>query len=212
VFQNRGVNIGYARVSTDDQNLDLQLLALRKDGCDRIFEEQISGSAVRRPILDRALDILVAGDVFVVWRLDRVGRTMPHLIETIRLIDQKGAGFRSLTESIDTTTATGRLYFHMSAALAEFERAVTIERTRAGMKAAKARGVEVGRKRALTPAQISHARQLVEHGESPSAVARSMKVGRSTLYRALQLPTLPTGQASPGLASIVTLVSRRGAE
>lgn len=125
----------------------------------------------------------------MVWRLDCLCRSLPHLIETIRLVGEKGAGFRSLTESIDTTTAGGRLFFHMMGALAEFERALIIERTRAGMKAAKARGVEVGRKRVLTPSQISYARQLVSQGESASAVARSMKVGRSTLYRAL-MPTL----------------------
>ena len=187
VFQNDLVNIGYARVSTDDQNLDLQRNALTAAGCDPVFEDQVSGMAVPRPGLDQALTRLMAGDVLVVWRLDRLGRSLPHLIETIRLIGDKSAGFRSLTESIDTTTAGGRLYFHMMGALAEFERALIIERTRAGMKAAKARGVEVGRKRALTPAQISHARQLVEQGESPSAVARSLKVGRSTLYRALNL-------------------------
>ncbi len=190
---NESVNIGYARVSTDEQNLDLQLKALTRDGCDKVFEERVSGIALKRPRLDQALDSLVAGDVFVVWRLDRVGRTMPHLIETIRQIDQKGAGFRSLTESIDTTTATGRLYFHMSAALAEFERSLIIERTRAGMKAAKARGVVVGRRRALSPAQIAHARLLVEGGESPSIIARSLKVGRSTLYRALNLPLTHAG-------------------
>lgn len=185
VFQNPLVNIGYARVSTDDQNLDLQRAALKAAGCDPVFEDQVSGIVLRRPGLDKALARLGAGNSLVVWRLDRLGRSLPHLIETIRLIGDRGAGFRSLTESIDTTTAGGRLYFHMMGALAEFERALIIERTRAGMKAAKARGVEVGRKRALTPAQINHARLLVERGESPSAVARTMKVGRSTLYRAL---------------------------
>ena len=179
------MNIGYARVSTEDQNLDLQRNALMAAGCESVFEDQVSGMAVRRPGLDLALARLDTGDILVVWRLDRLGRSLPHLIETLRLIGDKGAGFRSLTESIDTTTAGGRLYFHMMGALAEFERALIIERTRAGMKAAKARGVKVGRKRALTPAQISHARQLVDSGESPSVVARSMKVGRSTLYRAL---------------------------
>ena len=191
--QNRRVNIGYARVSTDDQNLDLQRAALKAAGCDPVFEDQVSGMTVRRPGLDQALARLGAGDSLVVWRLDRLGRSLPHLIETIRLIGDKRAGFRSLNESIDTTTAGGRLYFHMMGALAEFERALIIERTRAGMKAAKARGIEVGRKRALTPAQVSHARQLIDQGESPSAVARSMKVGRSTLYRALNFSTAQAG-------------------
>ena len=194
VVQNRRVNIGYARVSTDDQNLDLQRAALKAVDCNPVFEDQVSGMAVRRPGLDQAFTRLGTGDVLVVWRLDRLGRSLPHLIETIRLIGEKEAGFRSLTESIDTTTAGGRLYFHIMGALAEFERTLIIERTRAGMRAAKARGIEVGRKRVLTPAQISHARQLVEQGESPSAVAQSMKVGRSTLYRALNFSTLKAGQ------------------
>jgi len=192
------VNIGYARVSTDDQNLDLQRAALKAAGCDPVFEDQVSGMAFRRPGLDQALARLGAGDSLVVWRLDRLGRSLPHLIDTIRLIGETGAEFRSLTENIDTTRVGGRLYFHIMGALAKFERALIIERTRAGMKAAKARGIEVGRKRALTPAQISHARQLVEQGETPSAVARSMKVGRSTLYRALNL----TGQALSGFTSM----------
>ena len=158
VVQNPFVNLGYARVSTEDQNLDLQWTALLAAGCDPVFEDQVSGMTIRRPGLDQALTRLGAGDVLVVWRLDRLGRSLPHLIETIRRIGDTGGEFRSLTESIDTTTAGGRLYFHMMGAFAEFERALIVERTRAGMKAAKARGVEVGRKRALTPAQISHAR------------------------------------------------------
>lgn len=185
LFRIASVNVGYARVSTDDQNLDLQRAALRAAGCSPVFEDRVSGMATQRPGLDQALAHLGAGDVLVVWRLDRLGRSLPHLIETIHQLGARGAEFRSLTESIDTTTAGGRLYFHMMGALAEFERALIVERTRAGMRAAKARGIKVGRKRALTPAQIRHACQLVEQGESPSAVARSMKVGRSTLYRAL---------------------------
>jgi DNA invertase Pin-like site-specific DNA recombinase len=202
VFQNLGVNIGYARVSTGDQNLDLQRTALTQAGCNPVFEDQVSEMALRRPGLDRALTQLGAGDTLTVWRLDRLGRSLPHLIETIRVIGEKDAGFRSLTESIDTTTAGGRLYFHMMGALAEFERALIIERTRAGMKAAKARGVEVGRKRVLPAAQINYARLLVEGGESPSAVARSMKVGRSTLYRALNLSATPSGQTLSGFTSM----------
>jgi DNA invertase Pin-like site-specific DNA recombinase len=145
-----------------------------------------SGAAVKRPGLDGALAALGADDVLVVWRLDRLGRSLPHLIEVIREVGAKGAGFRSLSENIDTTTAGGRLVFHMMGALAEFERALIIERTRAGMHAARARGARVGRKPALTPPQVAHARKLVENGESPAAVARSLKVGRATLYRALK--------------------------
>jgi DNA invertase Pin-like site-specific DNA recombinase len=187
------MRIGYARVSTDEPNLDLQRQALKAAGCEQIFEYQVSGMATRRPGLDQALGSLGTGDTIVVWRLDRVGGSLPHLIKTIRLIGDKGAGFCSLTDDIDTTMQGGRLYLYMVGALAEFERRLTTERTRAGMKAAKSRGIEVGRRRALTTDQINHARELIEHGKSPSAIARSMKVGRSTLYRALNLSTLEVG-------------------
>jgi len=179
--------IGYARVSTEDQNLDLQQRALKAAGCVQIFEDQVSGATVRRPGLDQALAVLGEGDVLAVWRLDRLGRSLPHLIELIRTIGERGAGFRSLTENIDTTTAGGRLVFHMMGALAEFERALIQERTKAGMRAARARGAAVGRKRALSSAQVQHARKLIEAGESPASVARSLKVGRATLYRALKV-------------------------
>jgi len=195
VFQNRRMNIGYARVSTEEQNPDPQRQTLKAAGCEQIFEDQVSGMATMRPGLDQALACLGAGEVLMVWRLDRLGRSLSHLIDTVKLIGGKGAGFRSLTESIDTTTAGGRLVFHMMGALSEFERALIVERTCAGMKAAKARGVDVGRKPALTAAQVSHARLLIDGGESPSAIARSLKVGRSTLYRALQ------GAARSGNAS-----------
>ena len=177
--------IGYARVSTDDQNLDLQRRALRAAGCEQIFEDQVSGAALARPGLSQAMTLAGTDDVLVVWKLDRLGRSLPHLIELLRDLGQRGAGFRSLSENIDTTTAGGRLIFHVMGALAEFERSLIAERTRAGIGAAKARGVHVGRRKALTQAQIAHARILIEGGESPSVVARSMKVGRSTLYRHL---------------------------
>ena len=177
--------IGYARVSTDDQNLDLQRRALHAAGCAQIFEDQVSGAALARPGLSQAMKRAGAGDVLVVWKLDRLGRSLPHLIELLRELGSRGAGFRSLSENIDTTTAGGRLIFHMMGALAEFERSLIAERTRAGIGAAKARGVHVGRRKALTSAQIAHARILIEGGESPSVVARSMRVGRSTLYRHL---------------------------
>lgn len=180
------MKIGYARVSTLDQNPDLQHQALKAAGCEQIFEDRISGSAVKRPGLDQALGLLGQGDVLIVWRLDRLGRSLPHLIEVIRDIGNKGAGFRSLSESIDTTTAGGRLVFHMMGALAEFERALIVERTRAGIDAAKTRGVRLGRRPALSRAQLDHARALIEGGESASAVAQSLKVGRATLYRALK--------------------------
>ena len=177
--------LGYARVSTDDQNLDLQRRALMAAGCAQIFEDQVSGAALSRPGLDQAMAVAGDGDVLVVWKLDRLGRSLPHLIELLRDLGSRGAGFRSLSENIDTTTAGGRLIFHVMGALAEFERSLIAERTKAGIGAAKARGVHVGRRRVLTPAQIAHARLLIEEGESASVVARTFNVGRSTLYRAL---------------------------
>lgn len=180
------MKIGYARVSTDEQNLGLQLDALKAAGCEIVFQDQgISGAARARPGLDQALAALKAGDVLVVWKLDRLGRSLGHLIAVITDLGKRGVGFRSLSESIDTETAGGRLMFHMMGALAEFERAMIAERTRAGIKATKARGGRVGRRKALTPAQLDHAALLVEQGESVAQIARSLKVGRSTLYEAL---------------------------
>jgi len=180
------MKIGYARVSTDEQNLDLQLRALSAAGVEQTFQDQATGASIKRPGLDGALAKLGGGDTLVVWRLDRLGRSLPHLISTIQGLGDRGVGFQSLTESIDTTTAGGRLVFHIMGALAEFERALIVERTKAGMGAARARGVHLGRLPSLSPAQVSHARKLVEAGESPTSVAQSMKVGRSTLYRALR--------------------------
>jgi DNA invertase Pin-like site-specific DNA recombinase len=180
------MKIGYARVSTLDQNPDLQHQALTAAGCEQVFEDRVSGTAVKRPGLDQALGLVGKGDVLIVWRLDRLGRSLPHLIDIIRDLGNKGVGFRSLSESIDTTTAGGRLVFHMMGALAEFERALIVERTRAGLVAAKTRGVRLGRRPVISRAQLDHARTLIEGGESATAVARSLKVGRATLYRALK--------------------------
>ena len=182
------MKIGYARVSTQEQNLDLQRRALSEAGCGRIFEDRgVSGAARKRPGLDAALSRVSEGDVFVVWKLDRLGRSLPHLIEVVQDLGVRGAGFQSLSEAIDTTTAGGRLVFHMMGALAEFERALISERTRAGMKAAKARGDPVGRPRKLTRGQVEHARLLIEgREESVAGVARSLKVSTPTLYRALR--------------------------
>ncbi|MBI1208244.1 MAG: helix-turn-helix domain-containing protein [Azospirillum sp.] len=178
--------IGYARVSTDDQNLGLQRDALNAAGCERLFEDQgVSGTIRARPGLDAALASLTDGDTLVVWKLDRLGRSLPHLIETLAALGTRGIGFRSLSESIDTGSASGRLLFHLMGALAEFERALIAERTSAGLKAARQRGVRLGRRKSLSAAQVAHARLLLDGGERASAVARSLNVSRSTLYRAL---------------------------
>ena len=179
------MKIGYARVSTIDQNPDLQLRALQRAGCERIFEDKLSGSMLRRPGLDEAISLAGPGDVLVVWRLDRLGRSLSHLIETIGALGDKGCGFLSLTENIDTTTAGGRLLFHMMGALAVFERSLIEERTRAGLLAAKARGVKSGRPSSMTQAKMDHAKKLIEAGVRPRDVAKTLGVGRSTLYRAL---------------------------
>lgn len=181
------MKIGYARVSTEEQNLALQKQTLRAAGCRVIVEDQgISGAEIARPGLSDALARIKKGDVLVVWRLDRLGRSLAHLIEIIDGIGKAGAGFASLTESIDTTTAGGRLVFHMMGALAEFERGLIAERTRAGMKAAKRRGKHVGRPMKLTKQQINHARELISSGkESRGAVAELFGVDVKTLRRAL---------------------------
>lgn len=182
------MKIGYARVSTTDQNLQSQTDALRAAGCDEVVSDEVSGAATKRPKLDELLARLGQGDVLVIVRLDRLGRSLPHLIDVVQTIEARGAGLHSLSEAIDTTTAGGRLIFHLMGALAEFERTLIIERTQAGLQAARKRGAKVGRPKVLTGAQVEHARTLIAGGESPSAVARSLKVNRATLYRALAKP------------------------
>jgi DNA invertase Pin-like site-specific DNA recombinase len=181
------MDIGYARVSTEEQNLDLQLQALEAADCKTIYKDQgISGAAVSRPGLAQALAAAQRGDVLVVWKLDRLGRSLPHLVETINGLRQAGIGFRSLQEQIDTTSAGGRFYLHILAALAEFERELISERTSAGMAAAKRRGKHVGRPRKLSAQQIDHARKLLEsENETRAGVAALFSVDVATLRRAL---------------------------
>jgi DNA invertase Pin-like site-specific DNA recombinase len=181
------MRIGYARVSTLDQTLALQRDALKDAGCEKVFADQgVSGTATTRPGLDRALKALRSGDTLVVWKLDRLGRSLSHLVQVIAELGERGVNFRSLSDPIDTESAGGRLVLHMMGALAEFERSLIVERTRAGLLAAKRRGQKLGRKPILTPAQIKHAAHLIEGGESPRAVAASFRIGRTTLWRALK--------------------------
>lgn len=182
------MKIGYARVSTDDQNLHLQLDALKAGGCDAIFEDRgVSGALAERGGLAKAIAAVGEGDVLVVWRLDRLGRSLAFLIELIEELGRSGAGFQSLTDGIDTTTANGRLIFHIMGALAEFERALIGERTKAGMAAAKRRGVRIGRPRKLTPEQIAQARALVTARElRRREIAALLGVSPKTLRRALK--------------------------
>jgi DNA invertase Pin-like site-specific DNA recombinase len=178
---------GYARVSTDDQTPALQLAALTRAGCKTVFKDQgISGATTKRPALTRCLKTLQEGDTLIVWKLDRLGRSLRDLIAMLDDLRARGIKFRSLTEAIDTETPTGRAMWQMIGVLAELERSLISERTRAGVKAAQSRGVKFGRKRKLTPEQITHARKMLAEGEPVEAVLDVFdEVSRSTLYRAL---------------------------
>jgi DNA invertase Pin-like site-specific DNA recombinase len=175
--------IGYARVSTEDQLLDLQLDALKNAGCERIFSDKISGSRSYRPGLEEALSHLRAGDVLVTWKLDRLGRTVKGLVDLIGELAGQGIQFRSLTDGIDTTTPAGRFFFHVMASLAQMERELIAERTKAGLLAAKQRGRIGGRKRLMTPGKVDSARRLLESGMAPREVAQNLGVSIPTLYR-----------------------------
>lgn len=180
------MKIGYARVSTDEQTLDLQFDALRACGCEYIFHDRgISGIATERSGLSEALATVGEGDVLVVWKLDRLGRSLGFLIELIKELRDRGAGFQSLTDGIDTTTAYGTLFFHIIGALAEFERALIVERTKAGMEAARRRGKRIGRPRKLTSDQVRQAMGLVE-ASTLEEVAKTFGVERSTLSKAIK--------------------------
>jgi len=178
--------IGYARVSTADQDPELQRQALDEAGCSRIFiDHGVSGTKRDRPELTKALDYVRDGDTLVVWKLDRLGRSLPHLIEVVTGLGERGVGFRSLTEGFDTTTPGGKLLFHVLGSLAEFERALIVERTLAGLAAARAAGRLGGRPRALKPAAVRTTREMFTAGRTVTEIAETLKVGRATVYRAL---------------------------
>ena len=175
---------GYARVSTQDQNLHLQKDALKKAGCRQIFTDVAGGGKAECPGLAKALDYLRDGDTIVVWRLDRFGRSLKDLIEKVTLLKERGVGFRSLQESIDTTTAGGKLIFHVFGALAEFERELIRERTHAGLSAARARGRIGGRPRILDAKQIALLRSLhKDQSNSVRDICKTLGISRATLYR-----------------------------
>lgn len=175
--------IGYVRVSTNEQNTALQRNALECAGCELIFEDKISGKTSDRPGLKRLLKTLSAGDTLIVWKLDRLGRSMRHLVSLIEDLRQRGINFRSLTDSIDTSTPMGRFFFHVMGALAEMERELIVERTRAGLVAARAEGRIGGRRPKLTQEQWAQAGRLIAAGETRQRVAIIYDVGISTLYR-----------------------------
>lgn len=180
--------IGYARVSTHEQLLDLQVSALTNSGCDRLFTDQgVSGAKFERPGLTKALSALEPGSMLIVWRLDRLGRSLIELIQLINDLGDRGVEFRSLTEAIDTSSSGGRLTFHIMGAMAEFERAILSERTRAGMAAARARGHRIGRRPALTEKQKVEARKAVEKQKRPlDEVAERYGVHPRTLSRLIR--------------------------
>lgn len=178
--------LGHARVSTTDQDPQLQLDALATAGCERIYADHASGAATARPHLDEMLAHARTEDTIIVWRLDRLGRSMKHLIELVGDWQDRGIGLRSLNEQIDTTTATGRLTCHIFSALAEFERGLLSERTQAGLQAARARGRVGGRPRALSSQAEKAVVDLRSKGQSVADIAATLKVGRATVYRALE--------------------------
>lgn len=177
--------VGYARVSTDDQHLDIQLQVLKQGGCTRIFQEKLTGAHRQRPELAKMLEHLREGDTVVVWKLDRLARSTRDLLELADAIDKAGAGLKSLSEPwADTTSPAGRMVLTIFAGIAEFERELIRERTGAGRIAAKQRGVRFGRPARLTPEQTALARRLLEEGNSAKEVAKTFGVNRSTIYRA----------------------------
>lgn len=181
--------IGYARVSTQDQNLDLQIDALNKAGCQKIFDDKISGSRADRPGLTKTLEMLREGDTLVVWKLDRLGRSVKHLVDLVALLHQQGVQFKSLSDAIDTGTPAGRFFFHMMASLAQMERELTAERTRAGLEIARQLGRKGGRKRQMTDSKIESAKKLLASGVPPKDVAQNLGVSVPTLYRWLPAAT-----------------------
>jgi DNA invertase Pin-like site-specific DNA recombinase len=179
---------GYARVSTDDQSTALQLAALTRAGCrtKTIFKDEgISGATTNRPGLLRCLKTLKDGDTLIVWKLDRLGRSLRDLKAMLYDLRERGVKFQSVTEQIDTETPTGRAMWQMIGVLAELERSLISERTRAGVKAAQHRGVKFGRKPKLSREQIGHARKLISEGEAPKSVAAILRVSKATIYRAM---------------------------
>ena len=211
-----GMLVGYARVSTEDQNLDLQRDALAEAGCERTFTDVASGAKDDRAGLAEALGFLRPGDTLVVWKLDRLGRSLKHLIGTVTALQGRQVGFRSLRESIDTTTSGGKLVFHVFGALAEFERDLIGERTQAGLQAARARGRRGGRPRALDEKRLALARSLHKNpGHKVGDICRTLGISRATFYRHLVPPDEQAGvvgphEETPGAAGMSAKRSRPG--
>ncbi len=175
--------IGYARVSKEDQDLSLQINALEQINCDKIFKDKISGTKSSRPGLDEALSHLRTGDVFVVWKLDRLGRTVKGLVDLVLKMEKDGVQFRSITDNIDTSTSAGRFFFHVMASLAQMERELIAERTKAGLIAARKLGRIGGRKRKMTENKVKAAKNLFAQGMLPKDVAQNLEISIPTLYK-----------------------------
>jgi len=181
------MKFGYARVSTNEQDLSLQLDALKEAGCEKTYQDKVSGVKAERPGLQEALAYLRKGDTLVVWRLDRLGRSLKHLIETVNNLEERGIGFQSLQESIDTTTSSGRLVFHIFGALAEFERNLIRERTQAGLAAARARGRKGGRPKSLDAKKTELLYELYDSKKhTVKEICEMIGISRPTLYSYLQ--------------------------
>lgn len=178
--------VGYARVSTADQNLNLQEDALKRAGCEKLFTDVASGAKAEREGLINAIEFCRQGDTLVVWKLDRLGRSIRHLIDTINQLNQRKIGFKSLQENIDTTTSGGKLIFHIFSALAEFERDIIRDRTNAGLKAARARGKKGGRPKAMDAQKVAMAKALYQDvNRDISNICKTLKISRTTLYKYL---------------------------
>jgi DNA invertase Pin-like site-specific DNA recombinase len=177
------MKIGYARVSTKDQNLNIQTTALKKADCEKIFTDKISGMKKERPGLTNALNHLRSGDTFVVWKLDRLGRSVKNLISFVENLERDKINFISITDAIDTTTPSGRFFFHMMASLAQMERELIAERTKAGLKAARKQGRIGGRPKKMTETKLEAAKQLLSSGTLPKDVAKNLGISVATLYR-----------------------------
>ena len=175
--------VGYARVSTKDQNLDLQTNSLKEHGCERLFEEKVSSIKKDRTELSRALDIMREGDTLVVWKLDRLGRSVKQLVAFVEELHNKGMQFKSISDGIDTSTTAGKFFFHIMASLAEMERELIVDRTQAGLAAARLKGRKGGRPRKMTDRKIDSAKKLLIEGFSPTDVAEDLGISVPTLYR-----------------------------